>query len=288
MRSPTRPRNAELLAAYGRCRSTANRNAVVHANLPLVWRLARQESLRSGHPFDDLVQVGCIGLIRAVERYEAGRGTTLSTAACPWIRGAMRHYLRDRCKPLTGSHHLLELVGRGQRLQQQRLHQGLAPLAQPALAAALGTTLERWQEGLELQRRLRLVSLDQPCGDADGGTLVEQLPATSQGGDGADGYSAVIRWEQRRRLWGCLKQLERSQRRLVLGRVLLQRSWRELGQQLGLSGKVSERRCRQALEQLRQRLQESNDSAAAPGRAGAHTRPNPWAKAMASTAASRV
>jgi len=38
------------------------------------------------------VQVGCIGLIRAVERYEAGRGTTLSTAACPWIRGAMRRH----------------------------------------------------------------------------------------------------------------------------------------------------------------------------------------------------
>ena len=109
-----------------------------------------------------------------------------------------------------------------------------------------------------------------------------------QGSDGADGYGAVIRWEQRRRLWGCLKQLERSQRRLVLGRVLLQRSWRELGQQLGLSGKVSERRCRQALEQLRQRLQESDDSAAAPARAGAHTRPKAWASAMASTAASRV
>jgi len=36
--------------------------------------------------------VGCIGLIRAVERYEAGRGTTLSTAACPWIRGAASVY----------------------------------------------------------------------------------------------------------------------------------------------------------------------------------------------------
>ena len=82
MSAPSRSRNAELLAAYGRCRSTANRNAVVRANLPLVWQLARQESQRSGHPFDDLVQVGCLGLIRAVERYELEQGTTLSTAAC--------------------------------------------------------------------------------------------------------------------------------------------------------------------------------------------------------------
>jgi RNA polymerase sigma factor (sigma-70 family) len=279
MSAPSRSRNAELLAAYGRCRSTANRNAVVRANLPLVWQLARQESQRSGHPFDDLVQVGCLGLIRAVERYELQQGTTLSTAACPWIRGAMRHYLRDRCRPLSGSHHLLELVGRGQRLQQQRLHQGLAPLAHRALAQALGTTLERYLEGLELQRRLRLVSLDQPSGAADGGCLVELLPSPEREGEGADGYGAVIRWEQRRRLWRGLKGLERSQRRLVLGRVLLQRSWRELGQPLGLSGKVSQRRCRQALEQLRARLLEAP---------AAHTSPNPWANAMASTAASRV
>ena len=288
MSAPSRCRNAELLAAYGRCRSNANRNAVVNANLPLVWRLAREESQRSGHPFDDLVQVGCLGLIRAVERYEIQQGTTLSTAACPWIRGAMRHYLRDRCKPLTGSHHLLELVGRGQRLQQQRLHQGLTPLPQAALAQALGTTVERWQEGLELQRRLRLVSLDQPSGAADGGCLVELLPAPERESEGADGYGAVIRWEQRRRLWRGLKGLERSQRRLVLGRVLLQRSWRELGQPLGLSGKVSQRRCRQALEQLRERLQESETPASAPARSAIHTSPNPWATTMASTAASRV
>jgi RNA polymerase sigma-B factor len=200
----------------------------------------------------------------------------------------MRHYLRDRCKPLSGSHHLLELVGRGQRLQQQRLHQGLPPLPHPALALALGTTVERWLEGLELQRRLRLVSLDQPSGAADGGCLVELLPAPEREGEGADGYGAVIRWEQRRRLWRGLKGLERSQRRLVLGRVLLQRSWRELGQQLGLSGKVSQRRCRQALAQLRAGLLESEGPTSRATAATPQTSPNPWATAMASTAASRV
>jgi RNA polymerase sigma factor (sigma-70 family) len=109
MPAPTRSRNADLLAAYGRCRSTANRNAVVHANLPLVWRLAREESRRSGHPFEDLVQVGCLGLIRAVERYEARHGTTLSTAACPWIRGAISIYetttsTTDAGRLRTGKH----------------------------------------------------------------------------------------------------------------------------------------------------------------------------------------
>jgi DNA-directed RNA polymerase specialized sigma24 family protein len=178
----------------------------------------------------------------------------------------MRQYLRDRCRPLTGSHHLLDLVGRGQRLQHQRLHQGLQPLPPEALAKALGTSLERWREGLNLQRGLRLASLDQPQGDADGVALVELLPAPEADGTGSTGYGAAIRWEQRRQLWRGLKGLERSQRRLVLGRVLLQRSWRELGQQLGLSGKVSQRRCQQALAQLRQRLQDSERPGPPPSR----------------------
>ena len=252
---------------FGQCEEEHAGGALVFASYDLGEEFSGDLHVqRSGHSFDDLVQVGCIGLIKAVERFEAQRGSTLSTAACPWIRGAMRQYLRDRCRPLTGSHHLLDLVGRGQRLQHQRLHQGLQPLPPEALAKALGTSLERWREGLALQRGLRLASLDQPQGDADGVALVELLPAPEADGTGSTGYGAAIRWEQRRQLWRGLKGLERSQRRLVLGRVLLQRSWRELGQQLGLSGKVSQRRCQQALAQLRQRLQESERPGPPPSR----------------------
>jgi len=128
-------RNAALMAAYQHCRSTANRNALIHANLPLVWRVARQESQRSGHSFEDLSQEGCLGLIKAVERFDPSRDHSLSTAAVPWIRGAIRHYLRDRSHTISGSHHLLDLYRRGQALQLQRQQQGLQPL--PAAASPL-------------------------------------------------------------------------------------------------------------------------------------------------------
>jgi len=252
-RSLPNRRNAELLAAYARQRTTANRNAVVHANLPLVWRVARQESQASGHGFEDLVQVGCIGLIRAVERYDGDRGSRLSTVACPWIRGAIRHYLRDRCRPLVGSHHLLALHRRGLQLQEQRRLQGLPPLAEAALAEALGCSVERWRHGQALRRSLRVASLEQPVADGEDSStpLVEQLsdPRTP------DGYAVAIQTEQRRLLWRSLRQLDRSQRRLVLGRVLLQRPWRELGAQCGLSAKVSQRRFEQLLHALRQQLE---------------------------------
>lgn len=245
-------RNAALLAAYQQCRSTDNRNAVIHANLPLVWRVARQESQRSGHSFDDLTQEGCLGLIKAVERFDPGRGHSLSTAAMPWIRGAIRHYLRDRSHPISGSHHLLELHRRGQALQEQRQQQGLAPLSAGALATALGCSLERWQLALARRRSLQLASLEQPHLDDDGDLtpLVEQLRDSRAG----DHYARVIRWEQRRHLWRILRRLERRQRRWILGRLLRQDTWQQLASGSGLSPKAVQRRCEQLLQELHQQL----------------------------------
>jgi len=245
-------RNAALIAAYQHCRNTTNRNAVIHANLPLVWRVARQESQRSGHSFEDLSQEGCLGLIKAVERFDPGRGHSLSTVAVPWIRGAIRHYLRDRSHPVSGSHHLIDLYRRGRALQLQRQQQGLQPLSAAALAAALGCSVERWELALARQRSLQLASLEQPQFDDEGelAPLVEQLRDTRAD----ERYARVIGWEQRRHLWRVLRRFERQQRRLILGRLLQNLTWRQLAQGSGLSPKVMQRRGERLLLELRQQL----------------------------------
>ncbi|MEY3544340.1 MAG: hypothetical protein RLZZ247_497 [Cyanobacteriota bacterium] len=245
-------RNAALIAAYQHCRNTTNRNALIHANLPLVWRVARQESQRSGHSFEDLSQEGCLGLIKAVERFDPGRGHSLSTVAVPWIRGAIRHYLRDRSHPVSGSHHLIDLHRRGQALQLQRQQQGLQPLPAAALAAALGCSVERWELALARQRSLQLASLEQPQFDDDGelSPLMEQLCDSRAD----ERYARMIGWEQRRHLWRVLRRFERQQRRLILGRLLQNLTWRQLAQGSGLSPKVMQRRGEQLLLELRQQL----------------------------------
>jgi RNA polymerase sigma factor (sigma-70 family) len=245
-------RNAELLAAYRKSRSTRDRNALIHANLPLVWRVARQEAQRSGHSVEDLCQEGCLGLIKAVERFDPERGHSLSTAAMPWIRGAIRHYLRDRCQPISGSHHLLDLYRRGRGLQQERRQQGLPVLGAAELAQALGCLEQRWQQALARQRSLQLASLDQPLSGSDeGSSLVERLAAPQP----EQPYARAIRGEQRRHLWRSLRPLERRQRRLLLGRLLQLRSWQELAQPLGMSARAAHRRCDQLVLELRQQLQ---------------------------------
>jgi RNA polymerase sigma factor (sigma-70 family) len=248
--------NAALLQAYAAeqtpSRRLALRNALVNANLPLVRRVAWLESQRSAVPFDDLEQAGRLGLIKAVERFDPRRGTALSSAAMPYITGAIRQFLRDRCQPIHGSRALRELHQRGQVLQQQRQHQGRAPLSHQALCQQLGCSLERWQEALALQSALRMGSLDQPCQgtEASGDSLVDLIAAPS-----SDAYTAVIASDLRRLLWSVLRQLQAPQRRLLLGRVIQERSWRDLGNQLGWSAKVAQRRCEALMAQLQQQLE---------------------------------
>ena len=72
------------------------RNRQIEDNLHLVRPIARHYALCTGQDLDDLVQVGCLGLIQACKRYEPQRGNSFTSFAKPHIRGAILHFLRDR------------------------------------------------------------------------------------------------------------------------------------------------------------------------------------------------
>ena len=72
------------------------RNRQIQDNLHLVRPIARHYAQQTGLESDDLLQVGCLGLIKAYSRYEAQRGTPFPSFAKPHIRGAILHFLRDR------------------------------------------------------------------------------------------------------------------------------------------------------------------------------------------------
>jgi RNA polymerase sigma-B factor len=90
-----RAESRELLQAY-RCRGDpAARDRLVELHMPLVRALARRYANR-GERFEDLVQVGAIGLLQAIERFDLDRGRDLPRFAAPTIAGEIRHHLRDR------------------------------------------------------------------------------------------------------------------------------------------------------------------------------------------------
>jgi RNA polymerase sigma factor (sigma-70 family) len=78
------------------------RNKKVTDNLKLVKVIANNYRLKSKHQFDDLYQVGCIGLIKAVENFDPSKGFKFSTYAYPMISGEISHYIRDKTSPFSG------------------------------------------------------------------------------------------------------------------------------------------------------------------------------------------
>ena len=140
------------------------RNRLVMANLGLVHRVAASQVGKGSLSYDDLVSVGSIGLIKAIESFEPQRGLCLSTFAVPFIRGAMQHEERDRNQPIKTPRRLRELQQRVCSLQTKRQQAGRPPLGEGGLAAALGCRIEQLREAGAVQQALRLRSLDAPVG----------------------------------------------------------------------------------------------------------------------------
>jgi RNA polymerase sigma factor (sigma-70 family) len=270
---PLHELNANLLRAYGRRGDFKARNRLVELNLPLVRKVAHQESGRTDLPFDDLVQLGCLGLIQAIEAFDASRQSALSSFAVPYIRGSMRHFLRDRHPALRCPRRLRELHQRGQLLQQQRQHRGEQPLAEAALAEALGCSADLWHEAVAVHRALQVRSLDAPATGSGGGgsggangsgggdagplTRLDQLASEADPGLGVlDGCAEQLPMTaSQRALRQRLEQMDPLLRQLLEGRLLYGASWQELGETLGLHARMARRRFETLIEELRQELQ---------------------------------
>jgi len=138
---------------------------------------------KGNEPFDDLVQVASLGLVKALERWDPDRGTAFSTFAVPTILGELRRCFRDSTwavRPPRGPQELAQQVAQARDRLWQEL--GRAP-AQGEVAVALGRSDEEVLDGLEAGAAQYADSLDAPLADQEGAsaTRLEQLGASDPG-----------------------------------------------------------------------------------------------------------
>src|SRR6185437_7784873 len=165
---PEEKNDKELLRRYHQRGDTEAREQLIEQYLPLVRSLARRYSYR-GEQLEDLVQVGCIGLIKAIDRFDIDRGVELTTYATPNIIGEIKRHFRDKGWAIRVPRGLQELNVQLSRLVEQLTVQlGRSPTI-PELAKAAGTEEEEVLEALESGRAYSSLSL-----------------STGGGGDGED------------------------------------------------------------------------------------------------------
>jgi RNA polymerase sigma-B factor len=246
------------------------RNRLVEGHLGLVRLVSGRLRGRCDCAGEDLFQEGCLGLIKAAEGFDRGRGAAISSYAVGKIRGEILHYLRDRHHLVKSPWRRRDLHARGMRLLALWSHEGRRNRSGPAVAEALGCRLDEWQEACRLHLALQVRSLDQPLragADGDGGgeaTLLEQLPdprsLAEENGTGGGVVPAAGATPEA----ALLAALDPGSRRLLEGRFVDGLSWSALGAELGLPARGARRRCLALRDELRRRRDAAAPSPAAP------------------------
>jgi len=216
----------KLLDAYVETRSEADASRLIEGHLPLARHLARRFSDR-GQPLDDLVQVASIGLLKAVERFDADRGVEFATYAAHTILGELKRHFRDAGWSVRAPRRLQELYLEVTRLVDEMSQTlGRSPTV-AELAGSAGVTEEEVLEALEAGQAYRSSSLDAPAPGVDG----EASVASSLGQVDASMATA----EQRVELAGLLDHLAARERHIVHLRFWEDRTQAEIAAELGIS-----------------------------------------------------
>jgi RNA polymerase sigma-B factor len=218
------------------------REELVAQMLPLARSLARRYA-NKGEPLDDLEQVACVGLIKAIDRFDLGRDVRFATYAVPTIAGELKRHFRDRGWMMRVPREVQELTGRITVVRERLLADLSRSPTVLELARALECDEDRVQEALAAAAAYRTLSLDQPLGDGTG-------PLESLGGDDG-GYA---RAEARAMLADGLHELEPREREIVRLRYYEGLTQREIAERIGISQMHVSRLIRRTVDRLRDRI----------------------------------
>jgi RNA polymerase sigma-B factor len=248
----------ELRALHRRYRETTDpaerdriRAHLVDAYHDFVYFLARKFQNR-GEPLDDIVQVGYLGLIKAIERFDPDLGYEFTTFATLTVAGEIKRYFRDKGTAIRFPRRLQELHQSVLRVNEQMKNElGREPTV-TELAERLGVTPDDVTEAMEMGPATVPVSLDQPVATSDGQdnrSIAEQI-------GGAD--PELERVEMRDVLNRAMEHLSPRERAIMAMRFYEQMSQSEIARRLGISQMHVSRLQRAALEQLKKFVPEES------------------------------
>ena len=236
--SSARDDPATLLRLYKSTGDSSARQQLIELHLPLVRALARRYA-HCGEGLEDLVQVGSIGLIEAVDRFDPERGTDLASFAVPTITGEIKKHLRDRSTVVRIPRRLAELSA----LLRVRREVLAARLSRPPtvseLAQELGVGEDDVVEAMETER-VRV-----PLGLSTADAEDRRLEAAIAVDDALDST------EERLLLAAGFRTLAERERRILHLRFFGGLSQTEIAREVGLSQIQVSRLIRDSLERLR-------------------------------------
>jgi len=237
-------KDADLSERTG-TRADTSSDRLALENLALAEAVARRFFRSKAVRDEDLVQVACIGLLKAARRFDPERGTDFAAFAVPTISGEIKRHLRDhgwfvrpprqvqdlRARISEASPRLAQQLGRGPSLAE--------------LTADLGETSSRVREAMDCRNHLYPASLDVAVGEDHGATLADLIPGRDDQWERAE--TAAV-------LWAALRTLPPRERRIMHLRFFEDRTQQEIARELGVTQMQSSRSLARTLRTLQDRI----------------------------------
>ena len=239
----------EQLLTYKNC-TDEKKKRMLHINIVengmyLVKKIAGNISAQSGISNEDLIQVGSIGLIKAIEFFNPEKNTKFRTYASYFIRGEIKHYLRDKASMIKAPRELQELVFKISSAVKQLKEKGIEDPSEEQIADIVGVSVEKIHEVMEIELCKSTHSLDQAIStvDDDDLTLIDKIPA----GDYQEFMNA---YENKMMLAAAIKKLPKDLQEIIEMSYYQDLNQREISERINISQMQVSRRLKKALSKM--------------------------------------
>jgi RNA polymerase sigma-B factor len=243
-------RDKVLLRLYRLEGDLEARRLLIERYMPLVRSLARRYAYR-GEQLDDLIQIGCIGLIKAIDRFDIERGVELTTYATPNIIGEIKRHFRDKGWAVRVPRGLQELNAQiSKQMDKLTSELGRSPTL-PELAKAVGVEEENAIEAIESGRAYSSLSLS--IGPSEDGEMdpMESLGVIEEAYEASENRVVLVPG---------FDVLDERERKIIHLRFFEGLTQSQIARQVGISQMHVSRLIRRSLDKMRQAIADDDGS----------------------------
>lgn len=225
---------------------------IVEKAMDLVKKIANTISVQSGISNEDLVQVGSLGLIKAIEFYRLDMNTKFKTYATYFIKGEIKHYLRDKASIIKAPRELQELLFKINATKKKLNEAGYEDPSPEQIAEQLDLPVSKINEVIEIERCKSTLSLDQSfMQDDEDISLIDKIPAN-------DYREFMNSHENKIMLATTIKKLPRELREIIELSYYQDLNQREISEKMNMSQMQVSRRLKKALNKMYELINKNN------------------------------
>ncbi len=238
-----------LVIAYKKCSDEKKKKVlhlrIIEQTLELVKKIATPIAVQTGTPTEDLIQVGALGLIKAIEFFENDKNAKFETYANYFIKGEIKHFVRDKSGLIKTPRKVQELLFKINSARKSLMDAGNNDPSDEVISEYLNIPVEQIREVMNIEQYKSLISLDQSVssGDDDELSLLEKIPAGDSIGYGDS-------FENKLMLSFAIEKLPADLRQIIEMSFYQDLNQREISEKLHISQMQVSRRLKKALSRL--------------------------------------